>query len=139
MKAWKCLFFATICFGVLATAKAQTGMPDSFPLVPSSSIPDRPSPPMVPAHVANPRFPLQVQVLSARWKYNGNHEYKGAGILALVGQSTQDIAYHYRCVNSFEASDTYQARWVKPGQTLEILMSGPRSHHTNTCRLDTHS
>jgi len=90
-------------------------------------------------HVANPRFPLQVQVLSARWKYNGNHEYKGAGILALVGQSTQDIAYHYRCVNSFEASDTYQARWVKPGQTLEILMSGPRSHHTNTCRLDTHS
>lgn len=142
MNILKSSIFVAVLLGVLTSgALAQQGASEPFPLVPDGPpIPDRPQAPLVPATIADPRFPLQAQILNGRWKYNGNHEYKGAGNLQLTGQTDQDLSYHYRCVNSFKVKgDTYQARWVKPGQKLEILMSKPGSHRTETCRLDTRS
>jgi hypothetical protein len=88
--------------------------------------------------VVNPRYPLKVEILDGRWRYNGNHEYQGKGSLSLLGVSNRDIGYRYRCAYSFETrGETYEARWVKPHETLEILLSKPGSNPTKPCRLDT--
>jgi hypothetical protein len=87
----------------------------------------------------NSRYPLQVNVLSDNWKYNGNHDYKGRGSLALVNEPTQERPFHYRCANSFKPAAIYPARWIKPGEKLEILMSKRGSKRTRSCDLDTRS
>jgi hypothetical protein len=141
VKAYVGLCVLAVLFQV-STPKgtAQNGVSDPFPLVRDGYVPDRPQRPLVPATVPNPRFPLQAQILNGNWKYNGNHEYKGSGTVVLLGQTNETLSYKYRCVNSFRGSGlTYQARWVKAGQKLEILMDKPNSRGTRACRLSTRS
>jgi hypothetical protein len=139
VKAGIGVIILTAILSAPAMLPGQMGAPDSGQLVPDMHTPpDRPERPLVPATAANPRFPLQVQIVSGRWKYNGNHEYKGSGSMRLVGQASQSLTYKYRCADSFKDSgQTYAARWVKQGQKLEILMSKPNSHRTTACRLST--
>ena len=100
--------------------------------------PDRPSKPYMPAKVTDPRFDLSAQMITGRWSYNGNHEYKGAGKLVLLDLSRDHFVFRYSCANSFRPVDeTYSARWITPGKKLEILMNKPGTTRISRCRLST--
>ena len=139
MKACIGLLLLAVLFQASTTMGNAQAPPDGFPVW-SGYIPDRPQRPLAPATIANPRYPLQAKILNGHWIYNGNHEYKGYGTVMLLGQTKQSLSYKYRCVYSFRVSGmTYEARWVKPGQKLEILMGKPNSHRTESCKLSTTS
>ena len=137
LKAGIGVIVLTAVLAAPAMLPAQIGAAESGQLVPDMPpIPDRPEAAFLPAKLAGPRYPLEVQILEGRWMYNGNHEYKGKGSLQVEGQPGKPVSYTYRCVNSFEeAGLTYPARWVKPGRKLEILMISRGSKHTKACRL----
>jgi hypothetical protein len=100
--------------------------------------PDRPSRPYIPAMATDPRFTLSAQMVTGRWSYRGNHEYKGAGKLVLLDLSRDHFAFRYTCANSFQpVNETYRARWITPGKKLEILMNKPGTKRISRCRLST--
>lgn len=100
--------------------------------------PDLPSRPYVPAMATDPRFTLRAQMITGRWSYRGNHEYKGTGRLVLLSLSRDRFAFRYTCANSFQPIDkTYRARWITSGKKLEILMNKPGTTRVSRCRLST--
>ena len=95
---------------------------------------DQPSPhiddPWSPAAMLNKRFPLQVRLTFQDNHFNG-YFYTGTGTARLSGSS---LPFHYNCGLTFDEA-VYQARWIKPGKKLAILMQQPYSHRTASCRI----
>jgi hypothetical protein len=86
--------------------------------------------PWSPASNLNKRFPLQVRLSFQDNHFNGYY-YTGTGTARLSGSS---LPFHYNCGLTFDEA-VYQARWIKPGKKLAILMQQPYSHHTASCRI----
>jgi len=86
--------------------------------------------PWSPASNLNKRFPLQVRLTFQDNHFNG-YFYTGTGTARLSGSS---LPFHYNCGLTFDEA-VYQARWIKPGKKLAILMQQPYSHRTASCRI----
>ena len=102
-----------------------------------------------PAAPKNPAdYPLRVHIYRTHWS-NGtdgpyiyeyyNAGYHGYGRANLTdGPQTNAIEYTFECDTHFLKSDTgeaYFARWKKPGQSIEMLVSTIGSDKVKSCQL----
>ena len=88
----------------------------------------------------DPAFPLRVHLFDVRWGGLGyrNHGY-GIGNL-LEPESVQGFDFAFECDAPFQANvtpaDTYQARWKKSPNQLEILTAEVGGKYTHICKLN---
>ena len=99
---------------------------------------DQPGPhiddPWSPASNLDKRFPFQIQLTFQDNHFNGYY-YTGTGTARLSGSAAlQILPFHYHCGLTFDEA-VYQARWIKPGKKLAILMQQPYSNRTASCRI----
>jgi len=115
--------------------------------------------PAVPLANPDPDFPLHVHILTVRWGGDTVHRYRsiqgemrggpgyyeptgsahGFGAANLLGNPAQGFYYAFDCGSSFQPNsqpqDFYQARWKRPGQSLEILMQPVGADRGELCDL----
>lgn len=95
--------------------------------------------PNVPATASNPDFPLRVHISGVRWGGRVGY-YRGFGSANLTSPVTRGFDFSFLCGSAFlnnEAPDaTYQARWKRPDQQIEILTAPVASNHEEGCTLE---
>lgn len=115
--------------------------------------------PAIPFFNPDPGFPLHVQVVTIRWGGDSLHLYRslqgelrggpgyyvrtgsahGFGTANLLSDKPQGFYYVFDCSSAFQpnsqADEFYQARWKRPGQSLEILMQQVGSNRGQVCEL----
>ena len=89
---------------------------------------------------ASPDFPLQVWLRLRHNAWEGSYEYyAGDGRFEIASPTrAKPINFEYQCGVTFlkPAANEFQARWVKPGKTLQILLDDPGSpKKPRTCNL----
>jgi hypothetical protein len=92
------------------------------------------------ADTPDPQFPLRVQLQFDYNQWNRTYGgYYGFGRFTFADQSTKEYTFDYGCNVSFLQPQTnqFQARWVKDGHKLEVLLNDPNKHKVHTCRLTT--
>ena len=97
----------------------------------------RPGAPVVLSAVHDPsgNYPLRISVVNATFRYYGRSDVPATGVLALAG-----TRYRFRvnCGSVFgQDGGDYEARWVKDGKKLEIVMSQSGSGHQSKCIVTT--
>jgi len=88
----------------------------------------------------NPQFPLRVQLQFDYNRWNRTYGgYYGFGKFTFANQSTKEYNFDYGCNVSFlqPQANQFQARWVKNGHKLEVLLNDPDKNKVHTCRLTT--
>jgi hypothetical protein len=109
--------------------------------IPPSRLGPYPRGPKLPtAATPDLQFPLRVQLEFDynRWSltYGG---YYGFGKFTFADRSTKEYNFDYGCSVSFLQPENhqFQARWVKEGHKLEVLLNDPNKNKVHTCRLTT--
>jgi hypothetical protein len=91
----------------------------------------------------NPDFPLRVSLRVHNTFWDGSYEfYEGYGIVKLSSATPssppQRINFEYECGYTFlkPKVNQFQARWIKPNKTLQVLLFDPdRPSKPRTCTL----
>lgn len=102
-----------------------------------------PGPQLASPSIANPAFPLQVRLHLRGNSWNGYYEYyagEGTFRFGSADPATpgRRINFAYECGVTFlkPRVNQFQARWVKPDKTLQILLADPdRPNKPRTCNL----
>jgi len=86
----------------------------------------------------NPMYLLTVRLHVEQFRY-GLTAAVGQGEAHLFNPHGEDLRFRYRCDRVFPTGSPaeFEARWVKPGRQLEILLRQVGTDHTGTCRLTT--
>ena len=86
----------------------------------------------------NSRFPVIVRLVLQEKRYDG-FNYVGSGTGYVFNPQEENISFRYVCDLTFaqRLPTEFQARWVRPGRKLEILLQKPGSTRTGTCRIST--
>ena len=83
----------------------------------------------------NRRYPITVRLNPEGLGYDGV-SYTGEGTGHVFNPRGEDIAFHYSCGVSFEASEFY-ARSNKTGTKFTIHLRKPGTNHTTACTIHT--
>lgn len=97
-----------------------------------------PARPNAPAPVNAPDYPLHVRIFGVHWNQN-RWALNGWGRGSLLDPTPQEFDYTFTCNPPFvhtRGTETYAARWKKPGRKLEILTARPGSNKFDKCELD---
>jgi len=132
-----------ILFGAMLLTAGLSAGAQSYPngsfdrMFPSESYSHgQPAPIWHAAMVPNSRFPLRLAMKFTENRYDG-FNFRGAGDAELLGTSSSKFVFSYRCDLSLLENSWFEARWVKPGVKLEVLLENPSGTHTRTCRVST--
>jgi hypothetical protein len=131
-----------LALALLATSTAAFAQSDSPPYgetdnpVPGSKL----ASPSIP----NPDFPLHVWLRVRGNTWNGSYEYySGHGRFQIsptdAATTPKPVNFEYECGYTFlnPKLNQFQARWVKPNKTLQILLYDPdRPSKPRTCNLN---
>lgn len=127
------LVLCSVLAGSFVTALSAHAQVDMSPVIPAPKGPHLASP-----DTANPAYPLRVWI-----RINHNRWDGYAGYYHALGTFTVDPAasvvynFNYECpVSFYDRPDThYQARWIKPGKKLQVLLYDSQSNKNRTCSL----
>ncbi len=106
----------------------------------SSSLRVRWSDPDFASERSDPNYPLQFHVFEGQRRENDvNDEGWGTGNIVDPAQpaSRQRVDYQYECtfgfLNNSQTMNYYQARWLKPGRQIEVLLERPGTDKVDRC------
>ena len=130
-----------LVFVLLTLVSIPTFAQDSANPLPSDPVTTGPYPrgsKLPTAATPNPKFPLRVQLQLDYNRWNRTYGgYYGIGKFTLSDQSAKEYNFDYGCNVSFLQPQTnqFQARWVKDGHKLEVLLNDPHKNKVHTCTL----